>query len=222
MARYDKLTVLNKMCSTAVVPVFYHSDASTACHVVQACFAGGVEAFEFTNRGDSAHEVFRELMCYVRRECPGLALGVGSVVDAPTAALYIQMGADFVVSPLFNPEVSRLCNRRCIPYIPGCATVTEIGNAHEAGCDIVKVFPGEVLGPKFVKSVLAPMPWTRIMVTGGVEPDRSSLQQWLSSGACCLGIGSRLFPSDRVSAHDWQYITDVCRRSIDIVKEYKA
>ncbi len=222
MARYDKLTVLGKMCRTSLVPVFCHTDADTVCRVVKACFDGGVEVFEFTNRSEAAHEVFREVACRVRRECPGLSLGAGSVVDEPTAALYIQSGADFIVSPLFRQDVAKLCNRRGIPYIAGCGSVTEIGVAQEAGCDIVKVFPGEVLGPAFVKAVLAPMPWTRIMVTGGVQPDKASLSAWLSAGACCVGMGSKLFPKDRIEAGDWEYITGKCRECADIIKGLKA
>ena len=222
MAKYDKLTVLNKMCRTALVPVFCNNNADTVCRVVKACFDGGVEVFEFTNRSEAAHEVFREVVSRVRRECPGLSLGAGSVVDEATAALYIQLGADFVVSPLFNPDVAKLCNRRGIPYIAGCASVTEIGIAQEAGCEIVKVFPGEVLGPAFVKSVLAPMPWTRIMVTGGVQPDEASLSAWLSAGASCVGMGSKLFPKDRIEAGDWEYITGKCRQCVDIIKKLKA
>lgn len=211
----DKIQVLNIMQQTRVVPVFYHADAATAKAVVKACYEGGVRAFEFTNRGAFAHEVFAELMKWVRSECPELALGVGSVVDAPTAALYLQMGADFVVGPLFNAEVARVCNRRCVSYIPGCGTITEVGAAQEAGCDVCKVFPGDVLGPKFVKGLLAPMPWSKLMVTGGVEPTAENLSAWRKAGVFCVGMGSKLFPKDRVEAHDWAYVAEQCRKSIE-------
>ena len=146
-------------------------------------------------------------------------MGVGSIVDAPTAALFIQMGACFVVGPLLNPDVARVCNRRLVPYVPGCGTVSEIGMAQELGCDVTKVFPGETYGPDFVKAVLAPMPWSRIMVTGGVSPDEENLRAWTKAGAFCVGMGSKLFPKDRVEAADWQYITDQCRRSIDFISK---
>lgn len=212
--KFDKIAVLQKMGATRVVPVFYHKDAEVAKQVVKACYEGGVRAFEFTNRGDFAHEVFASVMKFVRQECPELALGVGSVVDAPTAVLYMQMGADFVVGPLFNPEVAKVCNRRSVPYTPGCGTVSEVGQAQEMGCDLIKVFPGDVLGPKFVKGLMAPMPWTKLMVTGGVEPTAENLSEWKKAGVYCVGMGSKLFPKDKVEAQDWAYISDKCKESI--------
>ena len=219
MSKFDKLAVLTKIGQTRMVPVFYHKDVAVACAVVKACYDGGVRAFEFTNRGDMAHEVFAELMRFTADECPDLALGVGSVVDAPTAALYIQMGACFAVGPLLNSDVAKVGNRRGVPYTPGCGTVSEVGQAQELGCDIVKVFPGDVLGPKFVKGLMAPMPWSRIMVTGGVEPTEENLSAWIKAGAFCVGMGSKLFPKDKVAAADWQYVTDMCRQSLDIISK---
>lgn len=215
--KFDKIAVLQKMGATHVVPVFYHKDAEVAKQVVKACYEGGVRAFEFTNRGDFAHEVFASVMKFVRQECPELALGVGSVVDAPTAVLYMQMGADFVVGPLFNPDVAKVCNRRNVPYTPGCGTVSEVGQAQEVGCDLIKVFPGDVLGPKFVKGLMAPMPWTKLMVTGGVEPTQENLDAWKKAGVYCVGMGSKLFPKDKVEAQDWAYVTDKCRECIALM-----
>jgi len=216
--KFDKIAVMQKMGETRMVPVFYHKDAEVAKNVVKACYDGGVRAFEFTNRGDFAHEVFAEVMKFARKECPELALGVGSVVDAPTASLYIQQGADFVVGPLFNPDVAKVCNRRCVPYTPGCGTISEVGQAQEVGCDLIKVFPGDVLGPKFVKGLMAPMPWTKLMVTGGVEPTAENLDAWKKAGVYCVGMGSKLFPKDKVEAQDWAYVTEKCRESIALMK----
>ncbi len=196
MPGFDKLAVLNKMAQAPVVPVFYHNDAATACKVLKACYDGGIRAFEFTNRGDFAHEVFAEVVRFAAAECPEMAVGVGSVVDPATASLFIQCGACFVVGPMFNPAVAAVCNRRGVPYTPGCGTVTEVGNAQEAGCDLCKVFPGDVLGSKFVKGLLAPMPWSRLMVTGGVEPTQENLTAWFKAGVFCVGMGSKLFPKD--------------------------
>ncbi len=217
MARFDKQAVMAKIGSTGMVPVFYHKDLEVARQVVKACYAGGVRAFEFTNRGDFAHEIFGELVKFAATECPELALGVGSVVDPATAALYIQLGACFVVGPLFNPEVSRVCNRRLVPYTPGCGTVSEIGAAQETGCDLCKVFPGDVLGPKFVKGLMAPMPWSKLMVTGGVEPTEENIKAWFGAGVYCVGMGSKLFPKDKIAAADWDYISDKCREALGYV-----
>lgn len=219
MARFDKLQVLKKIGETGMVPVFYHKDAEIAKNVIKACYEGGVRAFEFTNRGDFAHEVFAECVKYAATECPEMAIGVGSVVDASTAALYIQLGACFVVGPLFNPDIVPVCNRRLIPYCPGCGSVSEIGKAQEMGCDLVKVFPGDVYGPSFVKSVLAPCPWSKIMVTGGVAPTEENLSAWMKAGVYCVGMGSLLFPKDRVAAQDWQYVTDKCREALGYIAQ---
>lgn len=218
MAKYDKLQVLQTIRETGIVPVFYHKDAETARKVVKACYDGGIRAFEFTNRGDFAHEVFCELNKYALAELPGMIMGVGSVVDPATAALYIQLGANFIVGPCFSPAVAPVCNRRGVPYSPGCMTASEIGAAQEAGCDLVKVFPGDVVGPAFIKDILGPMPWSRIMVTGGVKPEKDNIQGWFKAGAFAVGMGSKLFPKEAVAAGDWASITGLCAECIETVK----
>ena len=218
MARFSKIAVLTAMSNTGMVPVFYNPDLEVTKQVVKACYEGGVRAFEFTNRGEFAHEVFSALAKWVAKECPEMILGAGSIVDAPTAALYIQSGANFIVGPLFNAEVARLCNRRCLPYTPGCGSVTEIGTAQEAGCDLVKVFPaGEVGGPSFVKNIKAPMPWSMIMATGAVEPTEENLSAWFKAGVTVVGMGSKLFPKQSIEAGDWDAITVLCRKALDII-----
>ena len=221
MAKYTKLQVMQAIAETGMVPVFYHADAEIAKQVLKACYAGGVRAFEFTNRGDFAQEVFGELVKYAVKELPGMIVGVGSVVDPATAALYLQLGANFVVGPLFNPAIAPVCNRRLVPYCPGCGTVTEIGLAQEAGCDLCKVFPGDVLGPGFVKGLKAPMPWSQIMVTGGVKPTRENLESWFKAGVTCVGMGSNLFPKDVIAAGEWGKISDLCRNALDIIKSIR-
>lgn len=219
MARYDKMQVMLKMASTGMVPVFYHADADVACQVMKACYEGGVRVFEFTNRGDFAQDVFAQCMSFASEHCPEMALGVGSVVDAPTAAMYIQMGACFVVGPLLNADVAKVCNRRQVPYVPGCGTVSEIGMAQELGCEVTKVFPGDVYGPAFVKALMAPCPWSRIMVTGGVAPNEENLRGWFQAGAFCVGIGSKLFPKGSVQAGDWTAVTERCREVLACIEQ---
>lgn len=221
MAKYSKLEVLQTMKETGIVPVFYNSDIEVSKKVLKACYEGGIRAFEFTNRGDFAQEVFGELVKYANKELPGMIMGIGSVVDPGTAAMYIQLGANFVVGPLFNPAVAPVCNRRLIPYCPGCCSVTEVGMAQEAGCDVCKVFPGDVLGPKFVKGLKAPMPWSQIMVTGGVKPERENLEAWFKAGVTCVGMGSNLFPKDVIAAGNWGEISRICREALEIVKSVK-
>ena len=221
MAKYDKIQVLTAIRETGIVPVFYNGDIEISKNVLKACYEGGIRAFEFANRGDFAQEVFKELVKYANAELPGMIMGIGSVVDPGTAALYLQLGANFVVGPLFNPAIAPICNRRNIPYAPGCGTVTEVGMAQEAGCDLCKVFPGDVLGPAFVKGLRAPMPWSRLMVTGGVKPTRENLEGWFKAGVYCVGMGSNLFPKDAIAAGDWARISALCADALKIVKEVR-
>ena len=222
MARFHKIETLRAIIQTGMVPVYYNSDIKVAKQVVRACYKGGVRVFEFTNRGDFAHEVFGELVKYAERECPELILGAGSVVDAATAALFIQLGANFIVGPLFNPEIAKVCNRRLIPYVPGCGSVSEIGFAQEAGCDLCKIFPaGNVGGPSFVKNIKAPMPWTLLMATGAVEPTEENLAVWFKAGVTCVGMGSKLFPKEVITSDDWQAITELCRHALSIIKKQR-
>lgn len=219
--RFSKLQVMTAMKETGIVPVFYNSDTEVAKNVVKACYEGGIRAFEFTNRGDFAHEVFGELVKFAAKECPEMIMGIGSIVDAPTAAIYIQLGANFVVGPLFNPDVAKVANRRLIPYSPGCGSVSEVGFAQEAGCDVCKVFPGDVLGAAFVKGLKAPMPWSNLMVTGGVKPEEANLKSWFDAGVTCVGMGSNLFPADMMKAKDWAGITKLCSDALEIIRKVR-
>jgi 2-dehydro-3-deoxyphosphogluconate aldolase / (4S)-4-hydroxy-2-oxoglutarate aldolase len=204
MKRHEIIHVLEK---TRLVPVFYHADVEVSRQVLQACYEGGIRAFEFTNRGELAHEVFRELKIFARKNCPEMALGIGTIVEAGTASLFMQLGADFVVSPVLNQEIFKVCNRRKVLHIAGCATLSEISQAEEWGADIVKVFPGDVLKPNFVKALKAPMPWTNVMVTGGVEPTKESLESWFSVGTTCVGLGSQLFKKELLDSQNYAEIT---------------
>lgn len=209
------------MKETGIVPVFYNADVEVSKNVLKACYEGGIRAFEFTNRGDFAQDVFAELVKFANKELPGMIMGVGSIVGPGSAALYIQLGANFVVGPVFNPAVAPVCNRRLIPYCPGCGSVTEVSTAQEAGCDVCKVFPGDVLGPAFVKDLRGPMPWSQIMVTGGVKPEKSNLECWFKAGVTCVGMGSNLFPKDVIAAGEWSKIAELCRGALEIVKEVR-
>ena len=221
MARFNRIKVLQAMEDTGVIPVFYNQDAETAVKVMKACYDGGIRVFEFTNRGGKAQEVFSALKAYCDAELPGLILGAGSISFGKDARRFIRLGADFIVGPQYVPSVRRVCRWRGIAYIPGCGTVSEIGRAQRAGCGICKVFPGDVLGPGFVKALRAPMPWSRVMVTGGVRPERENLEKWFKSGAACVGMGSNLFPKEVVAAGEWDRITELCRNTIEIIKSLK-
>jgi 2-dehydro-3-deoxyphosphogluconate aldolase / (4S)-4-hydroxy-2-oxoglutarate aldolase len=208
MAHFSRLEVLNTIVDTGLVPVFYQPDVAVAKRIAEAVAAGGARLLEFTNRGDFAPLVFTDLSQYLAKTNPKIILGVGSIVDAPTAALYIASGANFVVGPNLNPEVARFCNRRKIAYIPGCGSASEIAQAEELGAEIVKIFPGDSIGgPNFVKAILGPCPWTRLMPTGGVETTRESITAWFKAGITAAGIGSNLIKKDLVATENYEAIT---------------
>ncbi len=223
MAAKDRLAVLNAMMQQGVIPVFYHPDVAVCIEVIQACANAGAKCVEFTNRGDFAAHVFLEVSRHFAKADPSVILGVGSIVDAPTAGLYVANSAKFVVGPLLNAEVARFCNRRGVPYSPGCGSATEIGDAQELGCEIIKVFPGaSVGGPDFVKSVMGPMPWTRLMPTGGVEPTEASLRQWFGAGIVACGIGSNLITKALLDAKDYQGLEARVCETVQLAQRIKA
>lgn len=223
MARFDRLTVLGRILDVGVVPVFYNADPDVAIEIVSACAAGGASVVEFTNRGDFAPNVFLALAQHFAQAAPHVILGVGSVVDAPTAAIYIAAGANFVVGPSLNPEIARLCNRRKIAYAPGCGSATEITQAEELGVEIVKVFPASCVGgPAFVKSILGPCPWTRIMPTGGVDATPESIGDWFKAGVACVGIGSKLIRKDLVAAGNYDAIAEHVAQVLKWVEDARS
>lgn len=223
MAKYTRIQTTQTMQETGIVPVFYHHDLEVCKKVVKACFEGGARVFEFTNRGDFAHEVFAELNHYVSKELNGMVLGVGSVIDAGTTSLYLQLGANFIVSPLLQPEMAKVCNQRKVAWMPGCGTVTEISYAQELGAEVVKIFPGaQVGGADFVKAVKGPMPWSSIMPTGGVSPTEDNLKEWFDAGVHCVGIGSKLFQKKADGSFDYQQISKKVQSALDIVQTLRS
>lgn len=223
MARFTRIDVVIKMKETGMVPVFYNADIEVCKNVLKACYDGGVRVFEFTNRGDFAHEVFGQLMKYAAEDCPEMMLGVGSVIDGPTTSLYLQMGANFIVSPIIDEEMARMCNKRKVAWSPGCGSVTEIVKAHELGSEVVKIFPGsQVGGPAFVKAVRGPFPYASIMPTGGVSPDEANLKGWIEAGVHCVGMGSQLFPKEILANKDYSAITAKCKEALAIIKKLRA
>lgn len=223
MAKYTRIEAAQAMKDTGIVPVFYHKDLEVCKKVVKACYNGGARVFEFTNRGDFAHEVFGELTKFVNNDLDGMILGVGSILDAGTTSLYLQLGANFIVSPIVNAEMAKTCNRRKVAWMPGCGSVTEISYAEELGAEVVKIFPGsQVGGPAFVKAVKGPLPWSSIMPTGGVNPTEESLQEWFAAGVHCVGIGSNLFVKKDDGSYDLDAITRKVRNSLELVKNIRS
>lgn len=222
MAQYSRIEVASVMAETGLVPLFYHSDIEESKKVLKACYDGGARLLEFTNRGDFAHEIFAELNKYALINLPGMILGVGSVTDAGAASFYMQLGANFVVTPVLREDIALICNRKKVLWSPGCGSLTEIARAEELGCEIVKLFPGGIYGPDFVKAIKGPCKWTSIMPTGGVSPTKENLQRWFNAGVTCVGMGSKLIIKDTNGNFDYQRIKELVEFSLKTIKDIKA
>jgi len=222
MGLFEKHEVIAKLLEVGLVPIFYHGDVEVAKKVSSAVAEAGSKLLEFTNRGARAFLVFKELAEWRKKEQPDLILGAGTILDPATASLYINLGADFIVGPSFNPEVAKICNRRHVPYIPGCSTPTEIAVAEEYGADIFKIFPAQVLTPKFIKNILAPCPWLKLMPSGGIKPEKEEIEEWIKVGAVALNMGSALLRKDLIQAGDYEGLRKKVEEALTYIKEAKA
>ena len=222
MARYSRIEVAQVMKETGLVPLFFHSDIEVAKKVLQACYNGGARLMEFTSRGDFAHEVFGELNKYALFKLPGMILGVGSVTDAGSASLYMQLGANFVVTPVLRKDIAIVCNRRKVLWSPGCGSLTEIAQAEEMGCEIVKLFPGGSYGPSYLKAIKGPQPWTSIMPTGGVSPTKESIEAWFSAGVTCVGMGSKLISNEVIASGDYKGLENKVSKALALIKSARG
>lgn len=222
MARFTRIEVALKMKEQGMVPLFYHSDLDIAKKVITACYKGGARLLEFTNRGDYAHEVFRDLNKYCEAQLPEMIMGVGSVTDGGTASLYMQLGANFVVTPVLREDIAIVCNRRKVLWSPGCASLSEIARAEELGAEVVKLFPGSVYGPGFIKAVRGPQQWTNIMPTGGVSPDIDNLKAWFGAGAYCVGMGSKLMIKKADGTFDFDKIGKLTKDTLINIQNIRA
>lgn len=221
MAQYTRLEVAQTMKSTGLVPLFYHEDINVCEQILKACYDGGARLLEFTSRGDFAHEVFAALVKYSIKELPGMILGVGSVTDAGAASLYMQLGANFIVTPVLREDIADICNRRKVLWSPGCSTLTEIAKAEALGCEIIKLFPGDIYGPNFVKAIKGPQPWTSVMPTGGVLPTEENLKSWFDAGVTCVGMGSQLISRERILKQDFIHIENTVAKVLSIIRKYQ-
>ena len=222
MGRFSRLETLMAIKDIGLVPVFYNPEIDISKEIVEACAKGGATCIEMTNRGDHAIDIFSQLEKYCKEKYPKIILGVGSVIDAPTAALYIMHGANFIVGPVLDEETAIVCNKRKIPYCPGCGSATEIHKAHTLGVEFCKLFPGaQVGGPAFVKAMSGPSPWTSIMPTGGVSPTKESLTEWFSAGVACVGIGSKLITKEDIEKYNYEIITSGVSKVIKWIKEVR-
>ncbi|SNZ00053.1 2-dehydro-3-deoxyphosphogluconate aldolase / (4S)-4-hydroxy-2-oxoglutarate aldolase [Flagellimonas pacifica] len=221
MAQYSRLEVATVMKETGMVPLFYHSNVSVAKKVLKACYDGGARLMEFTARGDFAFEIFGQLAKYAQSDLPGMILGVGSITDAGAASLFMQLGANFVVTPIFREDIAKVCNRRKVLWSPGCGSLTEIAQAEEHGCEVVKLFPGGIYGPDFVKAIKGPCPWTNVMPTGGVSPTEENLSAWFNAGVYCVGMGSKLISKEIIANQDYKGLQKKVSETINLIKKLR-
>lgn len=221
MAHYSRLEVASVMQQDGMVPLFFHPDVELGKKILKACYDGGGRLLEFTSRGDFAFEIFGELNKYALKELPGMILGVGSITDAGAASLYMQLGANFIVTPVLREDIAVVCNRRKVLWSPGCGSLTEIARAEELGCEIVKLFPGDIYGPKFVKGIKGPCPWTSIMPTGGVTPTKENLKGWFDAGVNCVGMGSQLISKDILASKDFGCLENMVRDTLSLIKSLR-
>ena len=221
MAQYKRLEVVKQMQDSGMVPLFYHHDIEVAKSVLKACYDGGARLMEFTNRGDFAIEIFNQLIKYSIAELPGMILGVGSVTDAAAASQYMLSGANFIVTPVFREDIAVVCNRRKVLWSPGCGSLTEIAQAEEMGCEVVKLFPGSTYGPEFIKAIKGPQPWTSIMPTGGVSTDKDNLKAWFDAGVTCVGMGSQLISKDILANKDYSTLSANVKAALDLIQQLK-
>ena len=221
MARYTRLEVVLMMQETGMVPLFYHSDIAVGKKVLMACYDGGARLMEFTARGDFAFEVFSELNKYALEELPGMIMGVGSITDAASASLYMQMGANFIVTPSLREDIAIVCNRKKVLWSPGCGTLTEINRAEELGCEVIKLFPGSTYGPGFVKAIKGPQPWTSVMPTGGVSTEETNLRAWFEAGVSCVGMGSKLISKEVLERKDFEGLQKKVADTLQLIEKIR-
>ncbi len=222
MSQFTRIQVVKVMEETGMVPLFYHPDVELGKKVLKACYEGGSRLLEFTARGDFAFEVFHELNKYAVKELPEMIMGVGSITDAAAASMFMQMGANFIVTPTLREDIAIVCNRRKVLWSPGCGTLTEINRAEELGCEIVKLFPGDTYGPGFVKAIKGPQPWTSVMPTGGVSTDEENLKGWFDAGVTCVGMGSQMISKDILANKDYTALENRIRETLSLIKSLRS
>jgi 2-dehydro-3-deoxyphosphogluconate aldolase/(4S)-4-hydroxy-2-oxoglutarate aldolase len=200
-------TILKAIIRQGVLPLYFHPDAAVSIQVMRSLYEAGIRVIEYTNRGKAALDNLEKLKAAARKDCRGMLLGMGTVTDGKTAERALQAGADFLISPGFAKDVLAVAAGSGRLWIPGCMTPTELIRASRAGIRLVKLFPGNLLGPDFVLSVKALFPDLLFMPTGGVEPQEENLRSWFNAGVSAVGIGSRLITPSLIESKAFSELT---------------
>lgn len=217
---FSKQQIVDEMKRTGIVPLFTHDNAEDAFQVLKTSYDAGIRVFEFTNRRTNSFEVFSYLLTQ-RSKFPNLMLGIGTIMDGVSAKKFIEAGADFIIAPILKIETAIVCHQYDKLWIPGCATLTEIVTAKDNGAEVIKVFPGSVLGPGFISAIMPVVPGLQLMITGGVEPTEQNLSSWFKSGAMCVGMGSQLFSKDILQHRDWDKLKQTIVHALALVQQIK-
>jgi 2-dehydro-3-deoxyphosphogluconate aldolase/(4S)-4-hydroxy-2-oxoglutarate aldolase len=211
-----QINIIDQIKIDGVLPLFFNSDIDTCKSVLQYIYDSGIRCLEFTNRGEAALDNFTHLVEYRNQNCPDLLLGIGTIKNIETAKRFITIGADFIVSPGLVPEVVSYCTTNHIVCIPGCMTPSEIMLASSCGATMIKLFPGNVLGPGFMQAVKEVFPELSFMPTGGVDLDPVNIKKWIDAGVIALGMGSKLISKEIIQNQNWQLLKD----NITLIKDY--
>jgi 2-dehydro-3-deoxyphosphogluconate aldolase/(4S)-4-hydroxy-2-oxoglutarate aldolase len=219
--KFSKQQITAEMKRLGMVPLFTCEDKSIAADVIEAAYRGGVRVFEFTNRRANSFEIFSAMLKHFEKY-NDLMLGIGTILDGATAEKFIDAGAHFIISPILKLEMAEVCKRNNVSWLPGCQTLTEIVTAKENGAEVIKVFPGSVLGPQFISSIMPVVPDLQLMITGGVEPKQENLSAWFKAGAMCVGMGSQLFTKEIIETKNWKLLESRVKDSLEMIKQIRG
>jgi 2-dehydro-3-deoxyphosphogluconate aldolase/(4S)-4-hydroxy-2-oxoglutarate aldolase len=210
--------IIEEIKKQGVLPLFYHADKDICLNVVKALFDAGIRAVEFTNRGEKAFENFEFLLSQREGHFPSMLIGIGTIRSGEQAARFVNAGADFLVSPVFDQGIFDVSYMSKTLWIPGCMTPTEIHVAENAGCKLVKLFPGNILGPSFASAIRELFPGMLFMPTGGVEVEKENIASWFDAGVSAVGLGSKLISKKDLEKKNYEKIGELAEKALKIVK----
>lgn len=216
-----KEQVIQQIRHTGLLPLYYNDSKVVSIDTLKALYQSGIRVLEYTNRGENALANFKALKTIAATEMPDLLLGIGTVKTVESATDFIALGADFVVSPIVSPEVSNIVLAHNLAWIPGCLTPTEIHQAQTLGATLVKIFPGNLVGPSYIQSIKDIFPDLLLMPTGGVEPQENNLKSWFDAGVCAVGMGSKLLKTDMIEAGHFEALSNYIKKITILIQSCK-
>lgn len=217
-----KNDILQVVTDQKLLPLFFNKDAEVSKEVLRALYQAGVRTLEYTNRGEAALQNFKQLRQVCDTELKGMYLGVGTIKNAQAAQVFIDAGTDFIVSPGLVEEVAKVADSHQMLWVPGCMTPTEIIRAEQLGAQLVKLFPGNILGAGFVSAIKELFPQLKFMPTGGVEAEENNLKGWFKAGVAAVGMGSKLITKELVQQKDYEGLKTATEKALQLIKNIAA